>query len=603
MIIAGIDLGTTHSLIGIIKNGKPLLFKGDDGSALVPSVVYFDSGGTVEVGSVAKAKKTTAPDKTLYSVKRFMGRSIGDVTDWTQILPFDFSGSDERSIRLTVDGKSYTPIEISALILKKLRSLAQRDLSEVISKVVITTPAYFDDTQRQATKLAGELAGLEIIRIINEPTAACLAYGLDKKAKGNIAVFDLGGGTFDISILKTRDGIFEVLATNGDTALGGDDFDNAIAQRISEEIRTQTSYPVDSPQLKAQILAETERLKRKLSDQEHDDFKISFGGSTFKRPVSREELERWIVPILHRSKLPCETCIQDSGLGMDALSDVILVGGSTKIPLVKRYVKELFGREPICSLNPEEVVAMGACVQANVLAGQMSDVLLLDVIPLSLGIETMGGIVSKIIHRNTTIPVSASELFTTYMDNQTGVDIHILQGERELVQDNRSLGRFKLQGLPAMPAGLPKVEVEFVVDANGILSVRATELRTQQIASIQINPTYGLTDSEVERMLRESMEQAESDFERRFLIEARTDASGMLRSTRRSLEKGTQLISLSEREQIESLISELETAIQGTDHRLIREKMNQLAVASKHLAEELLKEALSSALRPEGVTP
>lgn len=609
MTIVGIDLGTTHSLIGVIKQGRPRLFKAEDGGTLVPSVVWFDELHVAHVGVSAKAKRSSDPDRTLYSVKRFMGRAIDDVREWTRILPFDFSKSDAKTVRLGVGDRSYTPIEISAFILRKLKSMAEKELGERVKKAVITVPAYFNDSQRQATKFAGELAGLEVVRIINEPTAACLAYGLNKKTKGNVAVFDLGGGTFDISILRIKEGVFEVLATHGDTCLGGDDFDHAIAENLKEialrdRVDSETagaSAIVETA--RASFIVEAERVKRALSDNPSASFRVVIDGKPFERTVSRGEFDTWIQPILARMEPPCRLCLSDAKLKPEDISDVILVGGATRTPLVKALARALFHRDPICTINPDEVVAMGAAVQANVLSGQTSDVLLLDVTPLSLGIETMGGLVSKIIHRNSTIPVSASEMFTTHVDNQTGVDIHVLQGERELVPDNRSLAKFQLKGLPPMPAGLPKVEVEFIVDANGILSVRATELITSLAASIQVSPSYGLSDEEVERMLRESCAYAETDFEKRFLIEAGTQADSMIRATRRSLNRGGHLIDEQEKQQVEECLRELESLMVSKDYKAIRNRMESLARESQHLAELLLKEALTEAIQNPGGKP
>lgn len=599
MPIVGIDLGTTNSLIGTIEKGRPRLLADDNGSPLIPSVLLFaESEGAPVVGHRAKAQRSAQAEKVLFSTKRFMGRGRKDLSPVDTDLPLDFTPSDENTIRFAVNGRAVTPVEAGAHVLSHLKTLATKAWGEDVKKAVITVPAYFDDSQRQATKLAGELAGWEVVRILNEPTAACLAYGIDKKTMGTVAVFDLGGGTFDISILRVHEGVFEVLATNGNTALGGDDFDHA----ISEALLNKAKLPLTSLSDKAAVLVAAEKIKRELSDKETATVEVTLGKQSHSIELTRAELNAAIAPFLERLTGPCEQALVDAKLKPTQITDVILVGGSTRVPAVKAAAQAIFRREPHSTLNPDEVVAMGAAVQANLLSGQSGEMVLLDVIPLSLGIETMGGVVTKILHRNSTVPTAAVEHFSTYVDGQKNVDIHVVQGERELVQDNRSLARFQLRGLPPLPAGVPKIEVEFVVDVNGILSVRASELRTGTNTSVTVNPSFGLNDAEVEKMLMDSFDNAERDFEARFLIEALNEADALKRATEKSVTSHGGLLKPGEREEITTALSRLEKSLEIKDRELVKKRIDELNEVTKPFAERILDNAVSNALKGHELT-
>jgi Fe-S protein assembly chaperone HscA len=588
--VVGIDLGTTNSLVAYVRDGRPEVIRDASGDGLVPSVVSIDDRGTVFVGREAQRRLLTEPSRTAYSVKRFMGKGAGDVGDEARHFPFRIAG--DAVVKIGLGDKEFTPPEISAFVLRDLKHraeaffAAQGEVDNEVDRAVITVPAYFNDAQRTATRDAGRIAGLEVLRIINEPTAASLAYGLDKRHTGIIAVYDLGGGTFDISILRVEDGVFQVLSTNGDTHLGGDDVDNLLMEHLGQGFGQDVR--------KAVIQA-----KWDLSDREE----TTLSG----RRITRAEFESLIMPIVERTLGPCRQALTDAGLSPSQIDEVVLVGGSTRIPLVRRKVAELFGRTPHSELNPDEVVALGAAVQADILVTGNREMLLLDVTPLSLGIETMGGVVSKIILRNSTIPATGSEMFTSGVDNQTAVDIHVVQGERELVADNRSLARFKLRGIPPMPAGLPRVQVQFQIDANGILSVTARELRTDVEQTIEVKPSYGLTDEQVEQMLLDSFEHAEADFEARLLIEARNEAESVITATEKSLrdpdvaeiEKAE--LAAGERQKIESIVAGLKMVLNSKDRDTIQKWTKALNDATVHLAEVMMNRSVKAALTGKDV--
>src|SRR5271165_5527376 len=602
--IVGIDLGTTNSLVAYTdpQTGAPKCIPGPNGSTLCPSVVSLDPDGSIIVGEPARRRLLTQPERTIYSVKRLMGRGPADVQSELKLFPFRIDPSSNHVIRVRLGERVFTPPEISSFILRELKNWAEAYFGETVNRAVITVPAYFNDAQRQATKDAGKLAGLEVLRLVNEPTAAALAYGLHEKQRGKVAVYDLGGGTFDISVLKliaTSEGdIYQVLSTNGDTHLGGDDIDNLLQAFVHEQI-LQTDKIDFSPhgELAQELRKELIALKHKLSEVESATLRFPLpNGKVFVHEFTRGALDALIRPVVDRTMAPVKQALADAHLKPAELDEVVLVGGTTRTPLIRRTVQEFFDRKPHTELNPDEVVALGAAVQANILDRGVQNMLLLDVTPLSLGIETYGGAVAKVIPRNSTIPASAQELYTTGVDNQTGIDIHVLQGERELAKDCRSLARFTLK-VPPAPAGLPRIEVKFMIDANGILQVSAKDIRTGIVHTIEVQPSYGLNDNDIERMLEESIEYAEQDFAERQVIEARTEAESILTATAKALANpNASNLSAPERAKIDVSVAALRAAAQGTDYKEIRRQIDDLNHATEHLAEVLMNSALQTAL-------
>ncbi len=599
----GIDLGTTNSLVAWWNPaaGGPECIPGPHGSTLCPSVVSLDADGAIVVGEPARRRLLTQPERTIYSVKRLMGRGFEDVQEELKLFPFRIDPESKQVIRVRLGERVFTPPEISSFILRELKGWAESFFGETVDRAVITVPAYFNDAQRQATRDAGRLAGLEVLRLVNEPTAAALAYGLHKSQRGLVAVYDLGGGTFDISVLKlisTGEGdIYQVLSTNGDTHLGGDDIDNAMQAVAREEIRARHGLDLETRREAVQELRKAlVAAKHALSSEEKTLVRVPLpaaaGGAVYAHEWTRAELETLLAPIVERTMGPVKQALADAHQKPQAMEEVVMVGGATRTPLVRRRVEEYFGRVPHTELNPDEVVALGAAVQADILESGVRNMLLLDVTPLSLGIETMGGVVAQIIPRNSTIPASAQDTFTTGVDSQTGIEIHVVQGERELARDCRSLARFTLR-VPPMPAGAARIEVKFLIDASGILQVQARDLRTGELRSVEVQPSYGLNDTEIERMLEESIEYAEQDFATRQAIEARNEAESILAATEKGLAgEAAGSLSAAERAGIAEAGAALREVMGGEDYKLIRARIDALNQATANLAEAMMNQVL-----------
>ena len=596
--VIGIDLGTTNSVVAVMEGGDPVVITSAEGGRLTPSVVAFSKDGERLVGQVARRQAITNPENTIFSIKRFMGRRYDEVTHEITLVPYKVVRPSSGDVRVEARGKQFSPPEISAMILQKLKEAAEAYLGEKVTQAVITVPAYFNDSQRQATKDAGKIAGLEVLRIVNEPTAAALAYGLDKKKDERIAVFDLGGGTFDISILELGEGVFEVKSTNGDTHLGGDDFDDRIIRWLADEFKKDQGIDLSKDRMALQRLKEAaEKAKCELSTTLETEINLPFvtadasGPKHLNLKLTRAKLEQLVEDLIQRTVGPCRQALKDAGVESNQIDEVVLVGGQTRMPKVQQVVKDFFGREPHKGVNPDEVVAIGAAIQAGVLVGDVKDVVLLDVTPLSLGIETLGAVMTRLIERNTTIPTRKSEIFTTAADNQTSVEIHVLQGEREMARDNRTLGKFHLVGIPSAPRGVPQIEVTFDIDANGIVNVSAKDMATSKEQAITITASSGLSKDDIDKMVKDADRHSEEDKKRRADIEARNQADNLVYNTEKMLSENREKIPVADIKPIEDALAEAKEALKNEDMGKIRQAVETLTKASHRLAEVMYKQA------------
>ncbi|MBW2450858.1 MAG: molecular chaperone DnaK [Deltaproteobacteria bacterium] len=602
--VIGIDLGTTNSCVAVMEGGEPVVIANAEGSRTTPSMVAFSESGERLVGQQAKRQAVTNPENTLFAIKRLIGRKFDSdaVKKDIEISPFKIIKADNGDAWVEARGKKYSPPEISAMVLQKMKQTAEDYLGEEVTDAVVTVPAYFNDSQRQATKDAGKISGLNVLRIINEPTAAALAYGLDKKNEEKVAVFDLGGGTFDISILELGDGVFEVKSTNGDTFLGGEDFDQRIIDYVADEFKKEQGIDLRIDKMALQRLKEgAEKAKCELSSSMETDINLPFitadanGPKHLNIKLTRSKLESICEDLLKKLVEPCKTALKDAGLSATEIDEVILVGGMTRMPAVQAKVQDIFGKTPSKGVNPDEVVAIGAAIQGGVLKGEVKDVLLLDVTPLSLGIETLGGVMTKLIEKNTTIPCKKSQVFSTAADNQPAVSVHVLQGEREMATDNKTIGRFELVGIPPAPRGVPQIEVTFDIDANGILNVSAKDLGTGKEQSIRITASSGLSEEEIEKMVKDAESHASEDKKKRELIEARNQADGLVYTTEKAIKEHGDKIGEDDRKKIETALDDLKKAIEGSDAEEIKSKTEALATASHKLAEAMYQQTQEEA--------